>query len=483
MRLASTLPMLPLPARFSWRFFLEALLVCGVATAAVVGAIFGAFALCAILALGWVVLLVWARPQWAAYLLAVAFPLTASMIRLPQIANLRPNEFLLLLMFVLLLLRLLALRLPLPRFTWFDTAALALILGGTLIPLVTLYGRGQALEANILAAALGPIKNYLVFLTIRLALSRSDQIRRALAVILLTSGIVSLIGIAQALRVSFIAHFLTAYYPTMQVLENAHATIRITSVIGGWNDLASYLCFVLLLSIAAVAAHVSILPRLLFNGAVALDIVAMLITGSFASILGLVAGLCILGILFGRSSRIFRQLTLIGVSMAGAALIFGPLLVLRLQDQFGGGNQGIIAQSLVYRFHLWQTYFLPAIARQPLFGVGLVIPPSIPWTTTDSGYLALLFSGGVIYLLCYGYFTWCCLRGTHQLLKDARLGTAAPTGVTAVTTALAGSGLTIVLILLGMNVSEAYFTYTVPASIFWMILGAAVAVSPSSNVN
>lgn len=474
------------------RFFLGMLLVCGGAAVAVLGAIFGALTLCALLVLGWLALLVWARPQWAAYLLAVAFPLTAGMVRLPQLANLRPNdplllllfqlanlrpnELLLLLLFALLLLRLLALRLPLPRFTWFDAAALALILGGMLIPLVTLYGRGQALESNILIAALGPVKNYLVFLVLRLALSHVDHIRRTIAVILLTSGIISLIGIAQALRVSFIVHFLTSYYPTVQVLDNAQTTIRITSVIGGWNDFAAYLCFVLVVSIAVAAARVSILPRLLFNGVIALDIMALLITGSFASIFGLVTGLCILGLLLRKGAQIFRMLALIGVSMVGAALIFAPLLAWRLQDQFGGGNQGIIAQSLVYRFYLWQTYFLPAILHQPLLGVGLVIPASIPWTTTDSGYLDLLFSGGLVYLLCYIYFTWCCVRGTRQLLKRSRLGTLASAGSDRVMAVLAASGLTIVLILLGMNVTEAYFTYTAAASVLWMALAAAMSV-------
>src|SRR5579871_6545544 len=110
-----TLPTKSMPARF----FLGMLLACGGAAVAVLGAIFGALTLCTLFVLGWLALLVWARPQWAAYLLAVAFPLTAGIVRLPQLANLRPNELLLLLLFALLLLRLLALRLPLPRFTWF----------------------------------------------------------------------------------------------------------------------------------------------------------------------------------------------------------------------------------------------------------------------------------------------------------------------------------------------------------------------------
>jgi hypothetical protein len=476
MYLASPHPIKAIPARFFSRLFFGMLLACGIAGAAVFGAIFGPLALCAIVVLGWIALLVWARPQWATYLLAVVFPLTAGIVRLPQLAHLRPNEFLLILLFGLVVLRLLALRLPLPRFTWFDAAALALILGGTLIPIATLFGRGQPLESSVLIVALGPIKNYLVFLTMRLALSRIDYVRRALAIMVVTSGIVSLIGIAQALRVSFVIHFLTTYYPTVQVLENAQATIRITSVIGGWNDFASYLCFVLIVSIAVAAARVSILPRSLFNGVVALDIVALLITGSFASILGLVAGLCMLGLLFRKNTQMVRLLALIGVSMLGAVLVFAPLVAMRLQNQFGGGNQGILAQSLVYRLYLWQTYFLPAIARQPLFGVGLVIPPSIPWPTTDSGYLDLLFSGGVVYLLCYGYFTWCCVRGSRQVFRRFEPETLGPTSPNAVVAALAASGLTITLILLGMNISEAYFTYTAAASVFWMALAAAVAV-------
>lgn len=453
------------------------LLACGVTTAAVLGASFGTLAMCAIFALGWLTLLVWTRPQWAAYLLAVAFPLTASMVRLPHIANLRPNELLLLLLFALLLLRLLALWLPLPRFTWFDAAALALVLGGTLIPLATLYGRGEPVDSDILIIALGPIKNYLLFLVMRLALSRVDQIRRTLAVMLLTSGIISLIGIAQALQVPVIVHLLLTYYPSQQVFANVQTITRATSVMGGWNDFGSYLCFVLLISVAAMAARVALLPRLLFNGVVALDMVALLLTGSFASMFGLVAGLCLLGLLFRKGSQMLRLLVLLGVSMAGAALLFAPLFVLRLHDQFGGGNQGIIAQSLVYRLHLWQAYFLPAIARHPFLGVGLVIPSSIPWPTTDSGYLYLLFSGGVVYLLCYGYFTWCCVRGTRQILQRYRLGTLAPAGPGALAAALAASGLTIALILLGMNVSEAYFTYTAAASVFWMTLAAATAAA------
>jgi hypothetical protein len=470
---ASAVPTKVTPARF----MLSALLACSVAGVAVFGAVFGVFALCALLASGWVTLLVWARPQWAAYLLAAAFPLTAGMVRFPQLASLRPNELLLLLLFALLLFRLVVLRLPLPCFSWFDAAACALILGGALVPIVTLYGRGQSLESDILIVALGPIKNYLIFLTMRLAFSHIDHIRRAIALMLLTSGLVSLIGIAQAVRVSFIVHILTSYYPTVQVLDNAQATIRITSVIGGWNDFAAYLCFVLLMSLAVVAARVFILPKLLFNGVVALDMMALLITGSFASILGLVVGACILGLLFRRGSQMLRLLAVIGVSMLGAALIFAPLIVWRLQDQFGGGNQGIIAQSLVYRFYLWQTYFLPAIARQPFLGVGLVIPPSIPWPTTDSGYLDLLFSGGIVFLLCYFYFTWACAHGARLFLKRARLSASVSTGAGAMTAALAASGLAIVLILLGMNVSEAYFTYTAAASVFWMTLAATTAAS------
>ncbi len=483
MRLAAALPTQAAPTRAFRRAVLGILLACGIASVAACGAIFGAWLTCAIVALGWTALLVWQRPQWAAYLLAAAFPLTAGMVRFPQLANLRPNELLLLLLSVLLLLRLLALRLPLPRFTWFDAAALALIFGGTVIPLAALYGRGQSLDSHILTVALGPVKNYLVFWALRLALFRLDHIRRTIAIMLLTSAAVSLIGIAQALRVSFIVHFLTTYYPTVQVLDNAQATIRITSVIGGWNDLAAYLCFVLLIGIAAATARVVILPEPLFKGVVALDMVALLITGSFASILGLIAGFCILGLLFGKGAQMLRLLVLLGVAMLGAAVLFAPLLAWRLQDQFGGGNQGIIAQSLVYRLYLWQTYFGPAIASHPLLGVGLVIPASIPWSTTDSGYLDLLFSGGVVYLLCYLFFTWCCLRGTRHLLKQAGRSPAARIRSDALTAALAASGLTIVLILLGMNVSEAYFTYTAAASVFWMVLAAAIAVSTLSDAS
>jgi|GEM_PF-2067939 hypothetical protein len=476
-------------ARFV-RLLAAALLACGIVALAVLGALFNAAITGGILVVAWVAALVWARPQWAAYLLAVGFPLTAGISRLSQSAELRPNELLLLLLLALLVIRLLALRLPLPRLTWFDVAAMAIILGGSLLPLLTLYGRGESLTTAAVIVLLGPLKNYAVFWTARLALARTEYAQRAITVMLVTSGVVSLIGIAQALQVGPVVHFLTTYYPTKQVL-GASSVGRITSVVGGWNDFAAYLCFVLLISIAVAMARIQILPSLLFNGLIALDIVALLITGSIASILGLVAGVLILGVLFGEGARIRRILVLVVLAGVLAGVIFAPLLAVRLSHQFGGGNNGIIPQSLVYRFYLWQTYFLPAIARHPLLGVAPTIPASIPWPTEDSGYLYLLFRGGIIYLLCYLTFTWCCIWGERLLLyphfpsrilaisrqglsgkaaTEGRPGTRAAPQPWSVTSAMASASWSIVIILLGMNISEAYFTYTAAASLLWMAL-------------
>jgi len=466
------------------------LLVCAIVALAVAGAVTSIILVSALVALAWIAVLVWRRPQWAAYLLAIGFPLIAGLARLSQSANLRPNELLLLFLLGLLVVRHIALRLPLPRLTWFDTAAMALILGGSIAPLLTLYGRGQSLTTDALIVLLGPLKNYAIYWMMRLALTHADHARRTIAVVLVTSGCLSVLGVAQALQISPVVHFLATYYPTKQV-AGAGSVGRVTSVIGGWNDFAAYLCFVLLAAIAAAMARIRVLPSLLFNSLIALDVAALLLTGSIAGILGLVVGLVILGLVFGEGARVRRLLLVMIPAAALAAIAFAPLLAIRLNNQFGGGNHGVIPQSLVYRFYLWQTYFLPAIARHPLLGVSLTIPASIPWPTEDSGYLYLLFRGGVVYLLCYGCFTWCCFRGArvlvhslrqwrsrHESMPAAAIGAAgtAPMpelGTCAIAPAMGAAGLSMVAILLGMNVSEAYFTYTAAASILWMVLAIA----------
>jgi hypothetical protein len=470
----------------SMRLLLAALLVCAVVALAASGAIFGAAVVCGLVMLAWIAVLIWLRPQWAAYLLAVGYPLTAGMSRLSHNVNLRPNELLLLVLLVLLVVRFLALRLPLPRLTWFDAAAAALILGGSLIPLLTLYGRHQSLTTDAAIVLLGPFKNYAVFWTVRLALTQTDHVRRTIATMLVTSGIVALIGVAQALQIGPVVQSLATYYPTKQVL-GADLVGRITSVVGGWNDFAAYLCFVVLVGIAVAMTRARMLPPLLFNGLIVLDVTTLLVTGSIASILGLVAGVLILSVLFGESAWIRRLLVLAAFSGVLAALAFAPLLAIRLSHQYGGGNHGIIPQSLVYRFYLWQTYFLPDIAQHPLFGVSLTIPSSIPWPTEDSGYLYLLFRGGAIYVLCYAAFTWCCIRGAYLRLRSyrprLRAAQAPPTRAKrrlplaasiALPAATAAASFSMVLILLAMNISEAYFTYTAAASILWMTLAMTV---------
>ncbi len=454
-------------------------LTCGISAIAVVLGLIGGKAsltlLAGIVAAAWSTAIIWRNPHWAGYALAIGFPLTEGLPRVTSLAGLRPSEALVLFLLGQLVIHTVIRRDPLPHLGWIDYGALMLVASGTILPLVTHIARGGSLSGQDISSILWPVKDYAIYWVIRLAVRSVEQARRIVMWALICSVVVALIGILQGMGVRYVETFLTAYYPSIQVLQAGHFS-RVTSVLVGWNDLGAYLAFVLLVVGALTLSGNRILPTPMLFVAIAVDVVALLITGSITSLVALVGGIIVAAVAAGQLTQLRKVMVPAIAAIVVAGVAFSPLIIGRLEYQYNAGSSGIIPQSFLYRIFLWKTYFLPLIAQHPILGVGLTIPITIPWTTTDSGYLGLLFYGGVISLLGYLFFTWTVLYHTRRMAISHNSDYAESRTTSVFVRGLAVASMSIIVILLFMNVTDAYYTYGAAVSILWTTL--ALATTP-----
>lgn len=413
----------------------------------------------------------WPARAIALYLLVM--PLVVGIGRGAALPVLRPNEALL-----LLVLAGLALHLGLGwangrgrRLLVDDLdGALVLLLAmtGSAIPLLVRYGRGLPISTDDVLYAMVLWKCWLAFRLARDGVTRRHDLVWCLVAVLAAAALVALIGIAQVLHVPGVAAFLWTWYDQPFTGTEGVVTERGTSTIASSLGVADIMAMALALTLAALAwGPARLRPWLV--GLAGLYVAGAIAAGQFSGLIGLAVAVGTVALLTGRVART----ALIALPLALVALVpFWPVIERRLA---GFSSAAGLPDSWVARLDNLERFVLPELATLTNWLTGVRpaarIPAPEPWRDyvfIESGYVWLLWTGGIAMLLA---FVWFVVVAARMLLPLARV---APDPVVRVTAAGAAAGLAVIVVLMAL---DPHLTMRGGADLFFPLLGLALGTA------
>jgi hypothetical protein len=364
-----------------------------------------------------VIWVVAASPAVGAYLYLAATPLVAGIARDQVIPILRPNEALLALIATGLAVRgVIAFadgRRFLPRFTRLDGAVAALVFAGAVLPLLWRYAAGDPISGDDVFYAAVFWKYLLLYFTFRVAVRTVSEVRIALWIVMVVTAMVAVIAMLQSLGLFGVPEFLFEYYTAFQGetadIGRGSSTLALSFAVAD----------IMVIGLGIVAglmrgASVQELRTLAaFGGVFLLGAVA---AGQFSGYIGLFVA--VLAIAFGLRDR--RAATIgLGATLAGG-LILWPVVAGRLS---GFGNGGV-PTSWTGRLDNLRDYVMPELTEGLHWLVGVrpaarIVAPE-PWRQyvyIESGYLWLLWTGGLVMMVAFGYLMYRGLRAAWRAIE------------------------------------------------------------------
>lgn len=405
------------------------------------------------------------KPVFLCHLTVMAIALTSGMERGKPIPYLRTNEAVLLLSvalaFVIILTR--KNRYPI-KFHGLEVAIFVLVLGTTIIPGTYYLLRGSNLFFADAVVLLAPIQYLLLFWLFTYLPSNNKERLGILKLMLFCSGVVAVVGLLQAANVGFVTDFLRNWYGSAHFAEALRAN-RITSLLGAWNALGIFMMISLLIVWAFGISRPYDLgwPLILVVGG--LCIACLVLTGSFAGMIGLLFGTVLvtrlLSVTFSRRNIVLFFIVI--VVIATTVLIFREQVFSRWDQQFGYG--GAVPATLVYRIDLWQSHYWPVIKQNIVWGVNPTVPSYYSWPYTESQFLDLLFSFGLGGLFSFLFWNGMTLR--TLLRRFYQHGSFLRT--------VSSIAITIVIVLFVSGFTNAVFSYSGVIDYLWIILAFITA--------
>ena len=363
---------------------------------------------------------VWRRPAVAAYVIIGVTPLVVGIDRGRLVPQMRVNEavacFLVGVLFVRAAVRLrpgYQLRLvldPVSRvFVWFAIAS-------SLIPIAFMMVRGRPVEMDDLTYAAVMWKFLLVYAIIRLTVRSNREVLVALWVSLFAALLVGAIGIMQSLDLMGVRALLEPLFAPFGYSDVVHSA-RAGSTVG----LPAATADLMVLNLVVALGLVWLKPVVAWCvGPVALVLVAAVFSAAeFSSVLGLVvAALCVVAVL-RRPDLLMWFLAALPL----AVVVLWPTIAPRLADF--SSLHGMPTSWLV-RYHNLTTYFWPQIVDGNNFLVGVRPAARVPaegafgFVWIESGYLWLLWGGGLPLFAAFCWFVWTGLKATGPAARSLK---------------------------------------------------------------
>jgi hypothetical protein len=379
------------------------------------------------------------HPPLAAYTVIALTPLIAGLNRGAAIPVLRPNEALVAVVAAGLIARLmlggLAGRPIRVRLGRVDLAIIGLAVAGSVLPLLWMYGRGVAITQDDAFYALVIWKYYALFLVIRASVATVPEVSRCLWLSLAAACVVSVVGILQSLNLFGVPGMLESHFnPTdqAQAVEN----MRGSSTLAAPQAVADVMTFNL--AIAAGLLLRGNRHRVVLVAIAVLLVFGALASGQFSGAIGLLVGVVAFGVIVGRLG---------GVLLAFCPAALGALIALRpvVERRLSGFDSAAgLPSSWVDRYQNLTTFFWPQIQSgwNWLLGVRPGARVAAPLGTgriyiyIESGYVWLLWSGGLVMVAAFVYFVVTAVREVSRIARarsDA-VGVAAMASFTAMIT-------------------------------------------------
>jgi putative peptidoglycan lipid II flippase len=381
--------------------------------AAAVGALSGlnpGYAAAAVVALG-IGACVYVWPATAAYLLVFLTPLTAGIDRGTLIPVLRPNEGLAALVGVALaarwLMRLRVGTFRLPRITAIDWSLIALAVFTSIVPLAMMAVRGREIIADDFQYAIVLWKYLAVYVIIRFSLTDRAQALRAAYLSIASACLVGVIGILQSLGLFGVPKLLGLLYAPF-------GAERVLSIGRGSSTLAlaaavADLCIINLCLAIGLLLYTR-RHRKLLAAAVPICVFGALGAGEFSTVIGMLVAVGVLVLV----SRTWKLMGYAVPMLLLGGVVMWPVIQTRL---LGFQSASGLPDSWIVRLRNLNTYFLPQLAADHNWLLGVRPSARVPasheefgWVWIESGYVWLLWGGGIPLLAAYLCWVVICMR-------------------------------------------------------------------------
>ena len=362
-----------------------------------------------------------ARPQLGGYLYMLATPLIVGIGRGDLLPLIRPNEALLLVIAAALATRIVLLVAGggryRPELTRTDLALALLATTGSIMPLLLAYGRGAAITAEDILWSIVLWKYFLVCRLFRESVTTPAQVAVCLWLSLASAAIVALVAVLQVFDLLGVPEFLHTYYDDPFEGGTGAVTDRGTSTVAHSLGVADIMAMNLAIVIAWLPHRRRARPLLL--AAAGACLFGCIAAGQASGLIGLVVAILTVGIVTGRLSRLLAAT----VPAAGiAALALSPVIVQRLNevDPLAG-----LPESWVGRLDNLRQFIFPELFSgfNWLLGVrpaARVLAPESwrTWIYIESGYVWVLWTGGIPMLIAFGGFVWVALRELRAVIAE-----------------------------------------------------------------
>jgi hypothetical protein len=420
------------------------------------------------LALGLAVLLalaawVWARPAVAAYLLIALTPVTAGINRGSALPVLRPSEAIALVLGVTLaargLVRLRTGQMPKLRLDRLELSLVLLAVTSSLVPLLWMAVRQEAITQDDLLYALVLWKYLGLYVIIRVSVTTDRQVRRCMWFSAAAGCVVALLAILQSLGLFGVPSLLASYYAPFGYTDAFQA--RGSSTLGlpaATADLA-------IINLAVVSGLWTRYRRYrpVLTAAAGLLVMGVLSAGEFSSAIGLFVGVICIAIVTSKPRLLWAFIP--ATLVAGYAL--RPVIARRLS---GFQSASGLPVSWTGRLQNLQAYFWPKLFSGWNFVLGVrpsarieVATQATGYVWIESGYTWLLWGGGIPMLASFLFLVY----------ASARRGWLAARGADSGRSVAGVAVFTAIIVITVLMTFDPHLTYRGSADAFFALLALA----------
>jgi putative peptidoglycan lipid II flippase len=361
---------------------------------------------------------VYRRPAVAAYLIIGCTPLVGGIDRGTILPAVRPNEALLALLVVVLgfrwLVQLRTGEIRLPRASSINLSLVALGLTSSVVPLIMMIARNREITGDDLSHVIVLWKLVAVYAIVAVSVHTRRQAYRCVMVSLGSAAVVCVVGVLQSLHLFGVEAVLAHYYSPFGI-ESALAIGRGSSTLSlpaAVADLAILnFGFVIGLLLKSDVSRRLLIPLAL------IFVFGVGAAAEFSTVIGL--GIAFVTIVIATGAK-----RLLGYAMPVLVLAFFALRPVIEGRLSGFSSASGLPVSWIGRLRNLQTYFWPEVMAHWNWVLGVRPSARVPaasqefgWIWIESGYIWLLWGGGMPLLLSYLAFVLVVGQRSRKLMR------------------------------------------------------------------